>query len=119
MLVFLSLLVACTSDEEHDHDHDTHDDHDTDMVEERDYSDYNAFDEANMANQLARLDAHSQMVTLRKAATLADNADVFGQIRDLYDANDLSKKVAGRGDDHIEQFGYGVEDVGVFLDAHI
>ncbi len=117
LAVALPLSLACT-----DGGDDTGAGGDTGS-EARDYSVYTPFDEANWANQFARLALHADIVTLRENVTLDDNAEQFAAIGALYEQESLSEKVAGRGDDHLEVEGWGFADgqaeIGAFLDAQI
>ena len=88
-------------------------------TEDIDYSEFRPFDEQNMTNQIARLESHAEIVTLRKTATTENAAEVYGQIEDLYEAHSLNQKVAGRTDDHLDTVGWGHENVGEFWDGQI
>lgn len=59
---------------------------------------YEPFDPANYENQFLRVDAYQQIVEIRKSEEF--EASDFDQIESLYNENDLSAKVQGRGDDH-------------------
>jgi hypothetical protein len=82
------------------------------------YEEFKPFDEQNMANQWLRLEAHSQIDDLAGDATLSNATEQFSAISEKYETV-LAEKVAGRTDDHVQAEGYGVENVGVFLDAQI